>query len=191
MKIVLASGSPRRRELMNYITEDFIVCTSNAEENLPYGIDPFKAAEYLAVQKASAAATERPDDIVIGCDTIVIVDGKILGKPSGEEDARNMLRTLSGRTHDVVTGCAVACGGEIQSFSEKTGVSFYALSEEEIEEYLATGEPFDKAGGYGIQGKGALFVSGIKGDYYNVVGLPIAALSRKLREIIRQNKGEQ
>lgn len=191
MKIVLASGSPRRRELMNYITEDFIVCTSNAEENLPYGIDPFKAVEYLAVQKASAAATERPDDIVIGCDTIVIVDGKILGKPSGEEDARNMLRTLSGRTHDVVTGCAVGYGGEIHSFSEKTGVSFYALSEEEIEEYLATGESFDKAGGYGIQGKGALFVSGIKGDYYNVVGLPIAALSRKLREIIRQNKGEQ
>lgn len=190
MKIVLASGSPRRRELMNYITEDFSVCTSNADENLPGGIDPFEAAEYLAVQKARAVAAEHPDDIVIGCDTIVIVDGRILGKPASEDDARNMLRTLSGRTHDVVTGCAVVYGGETQFFSEKTGVSFYDLSEEEIEEYLATGEPFDKAGGYGIQGRGALFVSGINGDYYNVVGLPIAALSRKLKEIIRQNKGE-
>lgn len=190
MKIYLASGSPRRRELMHYITDDFEVCTSDADETLPKGIDPYEAAQYLSAKKAAAAAKNYPNDIVIGCDTVVLIDGKILGKPSSDDDACNMLRTLSGRTHDVVTGCTVICNGTAYAFSETTAVHFYYLSEQEIEDYIATGEPSDKAGAYGIQGKGALFVKSINGDYYNVVGLPIAALSRKLKEVIKKNKGE-
>lgn len=185
MKTILASGSPRRRELMHYITDDFEVCISDADETLPDNILPYEAAQYLSAIKAESAAKQYPDDIVIGCDTVVLIDGKILGKPSSDDDAENILRTLSGRTHEVVTGCTIICGGTAHTFSETTAVEFYKLSDREIDDYIATGEPSDKAGAYGIQGKGALFVKGINGDYYNVVGLPIAALSRKLKEIIK------
>lgn len=184
MKIILASGSPRRRELMHYITDNFEVCTSNAEEILPEDIDPYKAPEFLSAQKAMAVAAEHTDDIVIGCDTVVILDGKIMGKPKSADDAYNMLSSLANRKHDVITGCTIILEGKKYSFSEKTGVIFYDISDNEIKEYISTGEPFDKAGGYGIQGKAALFIKGIEGDYYNVMGLPIASLSRKLNSII-------
>lgn len=190
MKIILASGSPRRRELMHYITDDFEVCTSNADETIPKTIDPYKAAEHLSVQKALAVAAEHSGDIVIGCDTVVIQNKKIMGKPKDNDDARSMLHLLSDRVHDVITGCAIIYKEKIHSFSEKTSVHFYKLSDKEIDSYINTGEPLDKAGSYGIQGKGALFIKGIEGDYYNVVGLPIAALSRKLNEITEINKGE-
>ncbi|MBQ8687644.1 MAG: septum formation inhibitor Maf [Ruminococcus sp.] len=183
MEWILASGSPRRKELMHYITDDFIIRTSDADETLPEGIAPYEASAHLAGLKAAAVAAEHADALVIGCDTTVILDGKILGKPLDAADAKHMLQTLSGRTHEVVTGVALICKGKMHTFSETTRVTFYPLTDAEIDAYLATGEPFDKAGSYGIQGKGALFVKGIEGDYYNVVGLPIAALSRKLKEM--------
>lgn len=185
LNIFLASGSPRRRELMHFITDNFEVCASDADETLPNDIAPHEAPEYLSEIKAAAAAKNHPDDVVIGCDTVVLIDGKILGKPSSDDDARIILRTLSGRTHEVVTGCTIIYKGTAHTFSETTLVEFYNLSEQEIDDYIATGEPSDKAGAYGIQGKGSLFVKSIKGDYYNVVGLPIASLSRKLKEIIK------
>lgn len=183
MELILASGSPRRKELMHYITDNFMIRTSDADETLPQGIAPHEAAACLAERKAAAVAAAYTDALVIGCDTTVILDGKILGKPLDAADAKSMLQTLSGRTHEVVTGVALICEGAVRTFSETTRVTFYPLSDAEIDAYLATDEPFDKAGSYGIQGKGALFVQGIEGDYYNVVGLPIAALSRQLKEM--------
>lgn len=183
MKLILASGSPRRRELMNMITDDFIVAVTDADELLPDDIGAFEAAEFLAEKKARAAAVSYPDDIVIGCDTIVVLGESVLGKPEDREDAAFMLRALSGRTHKVITGTAIVCRGIVTSFSEVTDVTFYPLSDEEIETYLDTGEPFDKAGAYGIQGKGCLLVKEIKGDYFSVVGMPVARLKRKLDEI--------
>lgn len=183
MALILASGSPRRRELMHLITDDFTVKTTDADETLPADIDPAKAAEFLAVQKAKAAAELYPEDTVIGCDTTVIHDGRILGKPADRADAEKMLKALSGCTHQVITGAAIISGGRVFSFSETTQVEFYPLTDSEIQSYLDTDEPYDKAGSYGIQGKGSLFIKGIKGDYFNVVGLPVALLYRKLKEI--------
>ena len=121
------------------------------------------------------------DDVVIGSDTGVFIDGTMLGKPENKEQAREMLKLLSGKTHKVITGCSVFYKGQNISFSEVTEVEFYHLTDSEIEEYIATGEPMDKAGAYGIQGKGALLIKRIKGDYYNVVGLPVGALKQKLK----------
>lgn len=122
------------------------------------------------------------NDIVIGCDTGVFVDGKMLGKPKNREDAENMLKLLSGRQHKVITGCCTVKNGVAKSFSNVTLVEFFELSDSEIEEYIATGEPFDKAGAYGIQGKGSLLVKKIDGDYFNVVGLPVSELNRILKK---------
>lgn len=181
--IILASASPRRRELLSLITEDFKVIPSDAEETVPENIETEKTAEYLAEIKAKAVAEKYPLDIVIGSDTCVVAEGKILGKPKDKNDARQMMQTLSGKTHKVITGCAIVKGSKTVSFSVETSVEFYPLSEEQIEEYINSSEPYDKAGGYGIQGKAALFVKGIKGDYFNVVGLPIAELNLKLKSI--------
>ena len=137
----------------------------------------------LAVRMAAAIAAEHPDDTVIGCDTGVFIDGKMLGKPQDTDDALSMLQALSGRTHKVITGCAVMRGGKIVRFSQTTEVDFYPLDPETMRRYIATGEPMDKAGAYGIQGKGALLVREIRGDYFNVVGLPVAALNRVLSSI--------
>ncbi len=181
MKIVLASASPRRRELLKLITDDFTVMPSDADETLPKNISADKAAEYLAVVKAKSIV--KNDAVVIGCDTVVAADEKILGKPKNRTDCFEMLRLLSGRKHFVYTGVCILFNNEVFSFTEKTEVEFHELSDAEIEEYMNSGEPFDKAGGYGIQGKGSLFVKGICGDYFNVVGLPVSALNRKLKEI--------
>ena len=178
-KLILASASPRRRELMKLISEYFEVIPSEWEEKIPENIDAFSAPEYLAVQKAKYVF-EKHGGTVIGCDTVVISNDKILGKPRDEGDAKRMLLELSGKKHFVVTGCAVFSERGSFSFSQVTEVEFYSLSEEEIEEYVSTGEPLDKAGAYGIQGKGAVLVKGINGDYYNVVGLPVARLKRML-----------
>lgn len=180
MGIILASASPRRRELLSRITDDFLCVPADIDEVVPDGIDAFAVPEYLARMKAAHVAAMYPSDVVIGSDTVVIADGDILGKPSDEDDARRMLRMLSGKVHTVVTGCAVVCGGRAESFSERTEVEFYTLTDAEIDRYVATGEPLDKAGAYGIQGKGCLLVRGIVGDYYNVMGLPVGRLYRMI-----------
>ncbi len=183
MKIILASGSPRRRELIHMITDDFIVEVSDAKEILPDEIGAEQAAEYLAAVKAEAVYAHHVDDLVIGCDTVVIHDGTILGKPANRDDAKRMLQLLSGCTHKVKTGVSLIFDGKIHSFFQTTEVTFYSLTDEEIESYLDTGEPFDKAGAYGIQGKGSLLVKEIKGDYFNVVGLPVAELYRCMKSL--------
>lgn len=180
-KIVLASASPRRRELIKSITEDVLCVPSGEDETLPDGISASEVAEFLAKLKALSVAKDYPDAKVIGCDTVVILEGEILTKPESGDDAYKKLRALSGKEHRVITGCCIVEGESIKTFSEETFVEFYELKDEEIYSYIDTGEPMDKAGGYGIQGKGSLFVKGIKGDYFNVVGLPVARLYRELK----------
>ncbi len=185
MSIILASGSPRRKELMHLITEDFTVHPSDAEEALPAGMPVMMAAAFLADVKAKSVAAQFPEDLVIGCDTVVVLEDQIMGKPKDREDAFRMLRQLSGETHTVMTGVALYRGTQTSVFTSETEVTFYTLSDEEIHAYLDTGEPFDKAGAYGIQGKGSLLVREIRGDYFNVVGLPVAALSRAITQFER------
>ncbi len=180
--LILASASPRRRELITLIDKNVKIHPSEVDETLPDGIEAESAPEFLAVKKAKSVAEGYPDDTVIGSDTSVIIEGKILGKPKGREDAKRMLTLLSGKTHKVITGCAVFKSGKSISFSEVTEVKFHKLTDREIEDYLDTGEPFDKAGAYGIQGYGSLLIEGINGDYFNVVGLPISRLSRVLKK---------
>ena len=179
--IILASASPRRRELISLISENVKICPSDVDETIPESILAESAPEFLAVKKAAAVAKDYPFDTVIGCDTSVIVDGIILGKPADREDAKRMLSLLSNKTHKVITGCAVFKDGKSVSFSEVTEVKFHALTEAEIEEYLDKNEYADKAGAYGIQGYASLLIEGINGDYFNVVGLPVSRLSRLLK----------
>lgn len=185
MKIILASASPRRQELLKYIVPEFEVKPADIDETLPEDVPAEMAAEYLAVQKARHTAEQYPECVVIGSDTVVIVDGVILGKPQDEADAERMLKMLSGKTHKVVTGVCIAHGERTDSFSCETRVTFYPLTDEEIRDYTATGEPMDKAGAYGIQGYGSVLVRGIEGDFFNVMGLPVAALKRRLDGFIK------
>lgn len=179
--VILASASPRRKELLEIICNDFAVEPSNADETVTENIEITKRPEYLAEKKAlEVSKNGHQNDTVIGCDTGVFIDEEMLGKPESPGEAKCMLRMLSGRTHSVITGCCVIKNGKKLSFSQKTSVAFYNLTDEEIDEYISTGEPMDKSGAYGIQGRGAVFVEGISGDYFNVVGLPIARLSRVL-----------
>lgn len=178
--LILASKSPRRKELLSLITTDFEIKTANADETLPCGIEPYEAVEYLSEIKARPFVNG--GDVVIGADTVVAAGGEILGKPSDAADAFAMLKRLSGETHSVFTGVTVADLSRSETFFVQTKVTFYSLSDDEINNYIATGEPFDKAGAYGIQGKGALLVKGIEGDYFNVVGLPVAELARVLAD---------
>lgn len=189
--VILASQSPRRQELIRNITDDYEVIVSPVEEILPDGITPEQAPVYLAALKARAVADEHPDRLVIGADTVVILDGKVLGKPHDTADAARMLRLLSGRVHTVVTGCCLIRDKVERSFSQSTRVEFYPISDREIEEYIATGEPLDKAGAYGIQGKGMIYVKGIEGDYFNVMGLPVAMLKRELDAFTSASSGEE
>lgn len=178
--LILASLSPRRRELLGLITTNFATVISDADESFPTEMPPEKVVCALARRKANHVAMDRPTDIVIGADTVVVLDGRILGKPADEADAAAMLRTLSGREHTVYTGVAIVHNTKEEVFFEATSVRFRSLSDEEILAYVESGEPMDKAGSYGVQGGAALFVSGITGDYYTVVGLPVCALSQKL-----------
>lgn len=181
--IVLASASPRRRELITLISDDVTICPSDVDETIPDNIDVYSAPEFLAVKKAAAVAKFYPNDTVIGSDTSVIVDGIILGKPADRADAKRMLCLLSGKTHKVITGCAVFKNGKSASFSEVTEVRFHKLSESEIEDYLDKNEYSDKAGAYGIQGYASLLIEGINGDYWSVVGLPVSRLNRLLKKL--------
>lgn len=177
--IILASQSPRRQELLKLITSDFEIKVSNVDETLPDKITPKEAVMYLSKIKAEPFADS--DDIVIGADTVVALDGKILGKPKSEENAKEMLRFLSGRTHSVFTGVTLASDKKTKTFAVETKVKFFELTNEEIDAYIKTKEPFDKAGAYGIQGYGSLLVEKIDGDYFNVVGLPVSTLARELK----------
>ena len=180
-KIVLASASPRRRELIKLISEDVVCVTSGEDETLPEGIGASEVSEYLAKLKAMSVAKDYPDCAVVGSDTVVVLGKELMSKPTSFEDAFNKLRALSGKTHKVITGCCIVEGDKVRTFSEVTQVEFYELTDEEIKAYIQTGEPMDKAGAYGIQGRASLFVKGITGDYFNVVGLPVARLSRELK----------
>ena len=179
-RFILASQSPRRQELIGYILSDYDVIVSDVEEILPDGIAPEDVPAYLAGIKARAVAAEHPDDVVIGADTVVILDGRVLGKLKEEDDAFRMLSSLSGRAHTVITGCAIIQNGRMTTFADHTRVEFYPLSDREILDYIATGEPFDKAGAYGIQGRGCVLVKRIEGDFFNVMGLPVARLKREM-----------
>lgn len=180
MGIILASQSPRRQELLSLITDEFSVLPSNVAEIVPKGMKATKQSEYLARLKALDIAQSHQNDTVIGADTSVIIGNTVLGKPKDKNDARQMLERLSGKTHKVVTGCAIIKNGVCKSFSAVSYVKFYKLTKAQIEEYINTSEPYDKAGGYGIQSKGGLFVERIKGDYFNIVGLPVARLNKNL-----------
>jgi len=176
--LILASQSPRRRELMKFITEDFCVKSAEVDETLSDNISPENAVLYLSKIKAEPFRNE--SDTVIGADTVVAIDGRILGKPNGENEAIAMLKLLSGREHSVFTGVTIIRGNREKSFFSETRVKFYELSEKMISDYIKSGEPFDKAGAYGIQGFGCLLVEKIDGDYFNVVGLPISELYRAM-----------
>lgn len=181
--IILASESPRRQELLELLGIPFEVMVSNVLEN-EEEIGALSLAEYaktLAVRKAEAAAKCNPKAAIIGADTIVGFEGEIFPKPRNSEEAKLFLQQLSGQTHSVVTAVAIAMAEEVVAFVHETEVSFYELEEELIDAYIATGDPLDKAGAYGIQSGGALFVKEIKGDYYSVMGLPIAILARQLQ----------
>ena len=184
MSLILASGSPRRRELMAMAGYDFTVVTSDCDETLPERISPEEAVLTLSRRKARAVTEAHPElagDTVVAADTVVAFDDVILGKPADRADAARMLRMLSGRTHQVWTGVCIAKGERVKSFAVRSDVTFYDLTDDEIASYVATGECDDKAGAYGIQEKGGLLAERIAGDWYNIVGLPIARLVRELK----------
>lgn len=186
-KVILASASPRRQELIKLIFDSVEILPADCDETLPVGIGAREAVEYLSKIKneASGKLTEK-ENLIISADTVVSVDDEILGKPIDKEDARRMISLLSGKVHQVYTGVTLSLNGKIKTFSEKTDVEFFDLTEKEIEEYISSNEPYDKAGAYGIQGKAGLLVKGINGDYYNVVGFPVARLKREIEEFIRE-----
>ncbi len=185
MKIVLASSSPRRKELLETAGIDFEIDVQGVDE-IPLGNTPEEKVCSIAEQKCTPVATRRADDCVIGADTVVSVDGDILGKPKDEADAKAMLRRLSGREHTVYTGVCIIKGNKKTVFSEATKVRFFALTDSEIDAYVISGEPMDKAGAYGIQGLGCTLVEGISGDYFNVVGLPVAKTVRAIKEMTEE-----
>ena len=180
--IVLASKSPRRAELLTRIGLNFTVHPADIDETFAPELTPAETVTELAGKKAEAVCKAEPKGrIIVACDTVVAADGRIFGKPAGAGEAADMLRALSGRTHEVFSGLTVRTHARVVSACECTRVTFRSLSEAEISAYIRTGEPFDKAGAYGIQGMGALLVERIDGDYYNVVGLPVCRLMLLLR----------
>ena len=183
MNIILASQSPRRRELLERMGLTFTVHAADIDEHTERALPPDKLVEAISREKAAAAAGDfDPDAIIIAADTVVALDGDVLGKPHGETEAKAMLARLSGREHQVFTGFTVRRGDKVITRSERTLVKFRVLAPAEIEAYVATGEPMDKAGAYGIQNLGSLFVEGLQGDYFNVMGLPVCALGQVLKE---------
>lgn len=183
MRIILASQSPRRRELLERMgITKFDIIPAKGEEIADPALSPQTLVEALSRQKAAEVADQFPDALVIAADTVVAIDGKVLGKPNSPEHAIEMLTNLSGRAHHVYTGFTVRYGQTTVTAHEDTTVKFRQLTAQEIASYVATGEPMDKAGSYGIQGFGCVLVSGIQGDYYNVVGLPVCRLFQVLEQ---------
>ena len=180
--LILASQSPRRKELLGLFHMPFTVQVADIDETMDPALPP--ETEVARVSRAKAEAIARnPEDVVIAADTIVVLGGRVLGKPRSPEEAAAMLADLSGRDHQVMTGVTVVRGERSETFTEVTDLHFRPLSEEEISDYVATGEPMDKAGSYGIQGGAALFCTRMVGDYYNVMGLPVCRLGEVLRRM--------
>ncbi len=186
-RLVLASGSPRRHELLRMIGLDFDVVLPDIEEDDFPRADPARFAQELALAKARSVRDRFSSAVIVGADTVVVLDGCLLGKPRGEAEACEMLRTLRGRTHTVYTGVALLDveSGLSLTGHERSAVTMEDLSDEEISRYVATGEPMDKAGSYGIQGVGAVFINHISGCYFNVMGLPLARLYKMARELTK------
>lgn len=183
MDIVLASGSPRRKDLLETLGLEFTICPAKGEESPPQGAGPDETVKALSLAKAREVAQIYPDALIIAADTIVWADSRILGKPRSEAQAEEMLALLSGSSHEVYTGVTLICGEKTVCRSECTKVFFRDLSDGEIRAYVKTGEPMDKAGAYGIQGRAAMMVRRIEGDYFNVMGLPLCALGQMLEQI--------
>ena len=182
MQLILASASPRRKELLGLFHIPFTVRVADIDETMEEGKPPFE--EVARVSRLKALAVERgPEDLVIAADTIVVCQGRVLGKPRSQAEAVSMLQLLSGRDHQVMTGCTLVRGDRTETFTEVTDLHFRTLSRKEIDNYVATGEPMDKAGSYGIQGGAALFCERMVGDYYNVMGLPVCRLGQVLKSI--------
>lgn len=184
MKLILASASPRRRELMQLYGVPFAVGAADIDETMYPDEAPADAVARVSRLKADALLRENPDAVIVAADTIVVLGSRILGKPHSEAEATEMLRALSGRSHQVMTGCTVMCADRCETFTEITDLQFRELSDGEIARYVASGEPMDKAGAYGIQGGAALFCTGMQGDYYNVMGLPVCRLHGVLRQFL-------
>ena len=185
MALILASASPRRQELLKLFGVPFVVRVADIDETMDLTQPAYD--EVARVSKLKALAIPRNDgDVVIAADTIVVCEGRVLGKPRDEADAVATLKLLSGRNHQVMTGCTVLFGDRCESFTEVTDLHFRELSDREIARYVASGEPMDKAGSYGIQGGAALFCTHMVGDYYNVMGLPVCALGQRLKELVPQ-----
>ena len=183
MELILASQSPRRRELLGLIAAGFSVCPADIDETRAERLTMEARVAALSARKARAVSAEHAGAAVVGSDTVVVLDGVPLGKPADAADAKRMLSALSGRTHAVVTGVALALpDGRVLQDATVTRVRFAPLAEAEIDWYIASREPMDKAGAYGIQGLGARFIEGIEGDYYSVMGLPVRRLYEMLRE---------
>lgn len=183
-RIILASGSPRRKELLSFITDDFEVIPARIDEHVDLIIRQERVAEALAIRKAKAI--NAPRALIIGCDTLVLCDSRIFTKPKNRADAFNMIKSLSAKTHKVLSGVCLKKDDKIKSFTVETQVTFYPISDDEATWYLSTGEPFDKAGAYGIQGYGSVLVKKIDGDFYNVVGLPVSRLKRELLKFVNE-----
>lgn len=183
MHIVLASASPRRQELLRQIGLTFEVIPSHVNEDVNTPMEPGELVEHLALIKAAEVAAKVPGALVLGADTIVVVDGTVLGKPRDRADAVAMLRALSGRSHQVMTGVALIMGERRLVSHEETTVHFAPLTPAQMERYADSGEPMDKAGGYGIQGRASAMIRGIEGDYFNVVGLPLHRTATMLAEL--------
>lgn len=184
-RVILASESPRRRELMSKMEIPFTIKGANIDENINPSLSLYEGIEDIAFQKAKEVSLTYPNEVIISADTVVCMDKQVLGKPEDEKQAFEMLKSLSGKTHQVITGVCIYESGKAHLFHEVSQVTFYELNDEEIKHYVATKEPFDKAGAYGIQGKGAFLVEKIEGDYYNIVGLPISRLYRELKGYLK------
>ena len=185
MNLILASASPRRQELLKLFGVPFTVRVADIDETMDLTQPAYDEVARVSKLKALAVPREK-DDVVIAADTIVVCEGRVLGKPRDEADAIATLKLLSGRDHQVMTGCTVLFGDRCESFTEVTDLHFRELSDREIARYVASGEPMDKAGSYGIQGGAALFCTHMVGDYYNVMGLPVCALGQRLKELVPQ-----
>lgn len=185
MRIILASKSPRRKELLSLIYDDFEIIVSDVDETTEE-IDKEKVPLILSERKADKIHETEKDALIIAADTIVLLDNRIFGKPEDRDAAFSMIKSLSGRTHKVITGCTLICKGKKSTFSETTEVTFKYLTDKEIMDYVETDEPYDKAGAYGIQGKAGLFVESINGDYNNVVGLPVERLKKEIDKILAE-----
>lgn len=183
-KIILASNSPRRKELMKYLNLDFEIVSSDVDETIDPKLEHDELVMDLAFQKAYSIFKDNKDSIVLGFDTLVVLDDYVLGKPKNEEEAKIFLKLLSGNTHRVVTGCCILTKGYSKSFYSDAMVTFIDITDNEIDEYISTKEPMDKAGAYGIQGYGSKFVKSVQGDYFTIVGFPVSKVYTELKKVL-------